>query len=75
MDDYFELAHSSEQNKAMMGRFKLEKSAKLWWQGHCRQEAVDVAKVTWQYIKDQLQINYWICTFRVEQLNNFFDCT
>ena len=54
MDYYFELAHSSERNKAMMGRFKLEKVAKLWWQGHCRQEAMDVANVTWQYIKDQL---------------------
>ena len=29
MDDYFALAHSNEENKAMMGRFKLEKSAKL----------------------------------------------
>ena len=32
MDDYFDLAHSTNENKAMMGRFKLEKSAKLWWQ-------------------------------------------
>ena len=39
MEDYFDLAHSSEANKAMMGRFKLEKSTKLWWarpmQGEC----------------------------------------
>ena len=63
MDDYFELAHSSEQNKAMMGRFKLENFAKLWWQGHYRQEIVDIANVTWQYIKDQLQINYQSHTF------------
>jgi len=36
MDDYFDLAHSSNVNKAMMGRFILEKLVKLWWQGHCR---------------------------------------
>ena len=29
MDDYFALAHSNEENKAMMGRFKLEKP--VWW--------------------------------------------
>ena len=28
MDDYYDLAHSSEENRAMMGRFKLEKSVK-----------------------------------------------
>ena len=75
MDDYFELAHSSKRNKAMMGRFKLEKSAKLWWQGHCRQEGVDVANGTWQNIKEQLQINYQSCTFWIERLNEFLDCT
>ena len=31
MEDYFDLAHSLEENKAMMGCFKLENSAKLWW--------------------------------------------
>ena len=41
MEDYFDLALSSEANKAMMGRFKLEKSAKLWWQDHCRENALD----------------------------------
>ena len=30
MDDYYDLAHSFEENRAMMGRFKLEKLAKLW---------------------------------------------
>ena len=56
----------------MMGRFKLQKAAKLWWQGHCRQNAIDVANVTWQYIKEQLQINY---QSHIERLNEFLDCT
>ena len=75
MDDYFDLAHSSNKNKAMMGRFKLEKSARLWWQGHCRQNGIDVATVTWDYIKDQLQINYQSRTYRIERLNEFLDCS
>ena len=41
MNDYFALAHSSAINQAMMGRFKLEKSAKLWWQDQCRENGVD----------------------------------
>ena len=44
MEDYFDLAHSSKENKAMMGRFKLDKSAKLWWQDHCRENALQPAK-------------------------------
>ena len=54
MDNYFDLAHSIDVNKAIMGRFKLEKSAKLWRQCHCRQNHINVATVTWEYIKDQL---------------------
>ena len=65
MDDYFKLAQSSDPSKAMMGRFKLEKSAKLWWQDHCKQNGVDNANVTWQYMKEQLQTNYQGRTFRL----------
>ena len=75
MDDYFDLAHSSEVNKAMMGRFKLEKSAKLWWQGHCRQNNIDILTVTWDYIEEQLQTNYQSRTYRIERLNEFLDCS
>ena len=50
MDDYFALAHSNEENKAMMGRFKLEKSAKLWWQDHCQETGINPNNATWEYI-------------------------
>ena len=30
MDDYFDLAQSSDENKATIARFKLEKIAKRW---------------------------------------------
>ena len=75
MEDYFDLALSSVANKAMMGRFKLEKSAKLWWQDHCRENALDPSVATWEYIKTQLSKNYQSRTYRIERLNEFLDCS
>ena len=75
MDDYFDLTHSLEEKKAMMGRFKLEKSAKLWWQDHCRKSALDPANVTWEYIQTQLIKNYQNCTYRIERPNELLDCS
>ena len=50
MEDYFALAHSFKENKAMMGQSKLKKLAKLWWQDHCRQNDLDPNNATWDYI-------------------------
>ena len=75
MEDYFDLAHSLEENKALMGRFKLEKSAKLWWQDHCRENALQPANTTWDYISTQLSKNYQSRTYRIECLNEFLDCS
>ncbi len=75
MGDYFDLAHSSEENKAMMGRFKLEKSSKLWWQDHCRENGLDPGNATWDYIKTQLSKNYQSRTYCIERLNEFLDCS
>ena len=74
MEDYFDLGHSSEENKAMMGCFKLEKSAKLWWQDHCRENALQPANTTWDYISTQLSKNYQSRTYRIERLNEFLNC-
>ena len=73
MEEYFGLAHSSEQNKAMMGRFKLEKSAKLWWKDHCKENALDPDNVTWDYLSTQLAKNYQTRTYRIDKLNEFLD--
>ena len=53
MDDYYNLAHSSEENRAMMGRFKLEKLAKLWWQDHCKENNLEAVDVSWDYLWTQ----------------------
>ena len=75
MEDYFALAHSNKENKAMMGRFKLEKSAKLWWQDHCRENHIDPGNATWEYISTQLAKNYQSHTYKIKRLNKFLNCT
>ena len=55
MDDYYDLAHSLEENRAVMGWFKLEKSAKLWWQDHWRENNLEATKISWEYLRTQLQ--------------------
>ena len=57
MDDYFNLAQSTDENKATMGCFKLKKFAKLWWRNDCLENAITPAQVTWDYLKEQLQSN------------------
>ena len=73
MEDYFDLAHSSEENKAMMGRFKLEKSAKLWWKNHCKENAIDPTNVSWDYLSTQLSKSYQTRTYHVDKINEFLD--
>ena len=46
MDNYYDLAHFLEENRAMMGQFKLENFAKLWWQDHCREKNLEAAKIS-----------------------------
>ena len=75
MDNYYNLAHSLEENRAMIGSFKLEKSAKLWWKDHCRENNLETTKISWEYLQTQLQRNYQNHTYRIEQLNKFLDCS
>ena len=58
----------------MMGCFKLEKSAKLWWQDHCRETGINPNNATWEYISTQLSKNYQSRTYKIERLNEFLDC-
>ena len=58
MDDYFNLAQSFSENKAVMGRFKLEKSAQLWWHNHYLENSLTASQVTWEELKQALKDNY-----------------
>ena len=74
MEYYFDLAYSSEENKAMMGCFKLEKLAKLWWQDHYRKNGLDRSNTTWDYIRNQISKNYQSQTYHITHLNELLDC-
>ena len=74
MDDYFDLAKFSKENKAMM-HFKLKNLAKLWWQDHCRENNLNLENATWEYIRAQLVKNDQSHTYCIELLNEFLDCS
>ena len=74
MEDGFTLAHSLEENKAMMGWFKLKKSAKLWLQDHCQENDLDL-HATWDYITTQLRKSCQTRTYCIKCLNEFLDCS
>ena len=74
MDDYFDLAQSTDENKATIGSFKLEKSAKLWWKNHCLENSLTTSNVTWDTLKEALKNNYQNHTYQVERINEFMDC-
>ena len=75
MDDYYDLAHSSVENQAMMGRFKLEKLTKLWLQDHYKENSLKATDVNWEYLQTQLQRNYQNCTYQIKHLNKILDCS
>ena len=72
-EDYFDLAQPTAKSKEMITRFKLEKSAKLWWKDHCTKNSVDAQTTTWAYIKDKLKLNYQKNTYMVQRINEFLD--
>ena len=74
MDDYFDFAQSTEENKVIMVCFKLEKTAKLWWKDHYLENHINPRNATWHYIKTQLKKTYQSRTCMVERINEFLDC-
>ena len=75
MDDYFDLAQSTDENKAIIARFKLEKTAKRWWKDHCQENHLNAAHTTWPYLKSELIKNYQNKTYHSEKMNDFLDST
>ena len=75
MEEYFDLAQSTAENKGTMARFKLEKTAKLWWKDHCKENHINPSHATWEYIKLHLTKNYQNKTYHSERLKEFLDCT
>ncbi|MCO5560562.1 hypothetical protein L7F22_014177 [Adiantum nelumboides] len=73
MDDY--LPQSFIENRSLICHFKLEKTAKRWWQDHCTEGGIDPNTTTWSYIKEQLKQNYQTKTYHSERVDEFLDCT
>ena len=73
MEDYFDLAQSTSESKAMIAGVKLEKSAKLWWKDYCIENSIDTQIAIWPFIKDKLKKNYQNKTYMVECVNEFLD--
>ena len=54
MDDYFALANYNSIAQGIMGRAKLEGSAKLWWKLHCQTQGKAQNFVGWEELKKSL---------------------
>ena len=55
MDDYFALANYNSIAQGIMGRAKLEESAKLWWKLHCQTQGKAQNFVGWVELKKSLR--------------------
>ena len=54
MDDYFALANYNFIAQGIMGRAKLEGSAKLWWKLHCQTQGKAQNSMGWVELKKNL---------------------
>ena len=55
MDNYFALASYNAMTQGIMGRAKLEGSAKLWWKLHCQTQGKHEITMGWGEFKDSLK--------------------
>ena len=55
MDDYFALAGYNAAAQGIMGRAKLEGSAKLWWKLHCQIQGKLETTMGWGELKESLK--------------------
>ena len=55
MDDYFALVEYNLVAQGIMGRAKLEGSAKLWWKMHCQMQGKIENSIGWEELKKNLK--------------------
>ena len=73
MDDYFNTAHTSIGNRAMLGMLKLVGNAKLWWKQHCKDAGVSESSQSWEDVKKAVMERYLPPAHRALKMNEFFD--
>ena len=74
MDDYFALAIYNPIAQGIMGRAKLEGSAKLWWKLHCQTQGKAENFVGWAELKKSLREQYLPLNYSTVKMNEFLSC-
>ena len=74
MDDYFALANYNSIAQGIMGRAKLEGSAKLWWKLHCQTQGKAKNFVGWAELKKSLREWYLPLNYSTVKMNKFLSC-
>ena len=74
MDDYFSLANYNSIAQAIMGKAKLEGSAKLWWKLHCQTQGKAENSMGWDELKKSLRERYLPLNYTTVKMNKFLSC-
>ena len=74
MDDYFALAGYNATAQGIMGRAKLEGSAKLWWNLHCQAQGKTKKSMGWEELKESLKEWYLSLNYDTVKMNEFLSC-
>ena len=74
MDDYFALAGYNAVAQGIMGRAKLEGSAKLWWKLHCQTQGKLETTMGWGELKESLKERYLPLNYATTKMNEFLSC-
>ena len=69
MEDYFDLAGYNALAQGIMGRAKLDGTAKLWWKLSCQTRGA--AKI----LKELLRERYLPLNYDTNKMNGFLSCT
>lgn len=71
MEDYFALAEYNALAQGIMGRAKLEGSAKLWWKSHCQIQSRPEKSMGWEELKQSLKERYLPLNYSTFKMNEF----
>ena len=74
MDDYFALAGYNAVAQGIMGRAKLEGSARLWWKLHCQTQGKLETTMGWEELKASLKERYLPLNYATTKMNEFLSC-
>ena len=74
MEDYFALAEYNTLAQGIMGRAKLDGSAKLWWKLHCQAQGRAENSMGWNELKDSLKERYLPLNYSTSKMNEFLSC-